>query len=55
MLFLGSNVGYLAALHEKEWGVAIYKVPRNDEVINQIIINNNQMWNKIEKFKAECL
>lgn len=47
ILGLESPYGYLAALHHKEWELCVYKVYRDDEVINKIKILGYQVWNKI--------
>lgn len=49
MMMLGSPYGYLAALHDKDWELCIYKVPRDDEVINQIKICGYRFWKTLDK------
>ena len=49
MMMLGSPYGYLAALHDKNWELCIYKMPRDDEVINQIKVLGYKFWNTLAK------
>lgn len=49
MLGLGSSYGYLSALHDKGWELCIYRVPRDETVIRQIIMQGYSTWNLIQK------
>ncbi len=39
--------GYLAALHDKDWELCIYKIPKDEEVINAIITQGYSAWGKV--------
>ncbi len=41
--------GYLAALHDKDWELCIYKIPRDEEVINAIVIQGYSAWGRVIK------
>jgi predicted phage-related endonuclease len=51
LLALDSPYGYLAALHDKHWELVIYKIMRDDEVIDKIKIVGYQTHEKILKNK----
>lgn len=53
ILALDAPYGYLAALHDKGWELCIYKVPRDEMVISQIIIQGYQTWQQIERRKTQ--
>ena len=44
---LNSTYGYLAALHDKGWELAIYKALRDDEVIRAIQIGGYKTWQQV--------
>lgn len=46
---LGSPFGYLTALHDKGWETCIYFIPRDEECIQNIIIEGRKIWMKIER------
>ena len=52
ILGLGSSYGYLAALHELNWKLKIYKIPRDEVLISKIIIEGHSTWNTIKARKA---
>lgn len=46
---LGSPFGLLTALHDKGWETVVYFIPRDEECIQNIIIEGNKTWIKIER------
>lgn len=47
ILGLDAPYGYLVALHDKGWELCIYRVPRDEEVINRLIIESRKHANKL--------
>ena len=47
MMMLGSPYGYLAALHDKNWELCVYRMLRDDEVINAIKVSGYKFWNTL--------
>lgn len=45
---LGSPFGLLTALHDKGWETVVYFIPRDEECIQNIIIEGNRTWLKIK-------
>jgi len=52
ILGLGSQYGYLAILHEREWKFYVHFVWRDNAVLNALIIEANKVWNKIETLRG---
>ena len=48
MLALGSPYGYLTALHDKNWELCVYRIPRNPMVISAIITEGEKVWKRVE-------
>ena len=46
---LGSPYGLLTALHDKGWETCVYFIPRDNDVIRDIIIAGTKAWMKIER------
>ena len=46
---LGSPYGLLTALHDKGWETCVYFVPRDNDVIRDIIISGTKTWMKIDR------
>ena len=49
MYGLGSPFGLLTALHDKGWETVVYFIPRDEECIQNIIIEGRKIWIKIER------
>ena len=47
ILGLDAPYGYLVALHDKGWELCIYRVPRDEDVINRLIIDSRRHANKL--------
>ena len=51
MLGLEAPYGILAALHDKDWTLRLYLIPRDNKVQADILLAGYQIWNKVLKCK----
>lgn len=50
--FLNTTYGYLAVLDDDNWDLHIYKIHRNDYVIDNLVFNSNKYWALVEAKRA---
>ena len=47
LLALKADFGYLVGLFEKDWNIHVYRIYRDDFVIQQLIEASRECWNKV--------
>jgi len=47
MLGLDAPYGYVAVIHDKGWFFRLYKIPRDDRLIMDIVLEGSKTWDKI--------
>lgn len=49
---LNAPIGYLAALFEKDWNIAVFQIPTDMDTFSQIVLNGERAWQEVLKQKA---
>lgn len=51
LLATGTNHAFLAALHDKDWTLRFYLVPKDTETQDTILLETYKFWQKVLKYK----
>jgi len=52
MLATNAPYGHIVSLRDKDWTVYAFRIPRDERIIDEIIVQSSRLWNQIQKLKG---
>ena len=52
MLATNAPYGHIVSLRDKDWTVYAFRIPRDERIIDEIVVQSSRLWNQIQKLKG---